>query len=271
VTPAAGRVTVRGEQASVADAVVRSFGGRYSSELGIEVDAGDDEVERWFLAATLFGTRISARIAERTFDQLTRAGIARITDARDREWADLVELLDAGGYTRYDFRTATRLQALAVAVDTRFGGAVAAIGSGCADPSELTASLDALPGWGPVTIHLFLRELRGVWPGARIPLDPNASAMAAHLGWLTGRHPDDLTVVRSVAAEAGLDARDVESGLVRLALAHRRVRDCPGGTRCVLLRPPERWGRDRRADDVGTPDPVGAAGRRPGCPTVSAD
>ncbi len=30
---------------------------------------------------------------------------------------------------------------------------------------ELRAALDALPGWGPVTIRLFLRELRGVWPG----------------------------------------------------------------------------------------------------------
>lgn len=235
MTPAAGPVTARVDRASAADRVVRTFGGRYSSELGIDVDAGDDEVERWFLAATLFGTRISARIAGRTFDQLARAGITRITDARDREWSDLVGLLDAGGYTRYDFRTATRLQALAEAVETRYGGAVAAIGAGSADPSELSASLDALPGWGPVTVRLFLRELRGVWSGARIPLDPSASAMAAHLGWTTGRQPDDLAVVRSVAAGAGLDARDLESGLVRLALAHRRVPDCPGGAHCVPL------------------------------------
>ena len=28
----------------------------------------------------------------------------------------------------------------------------------------LHAALDALPGWGRVTVRLFLRELRGVWP-----------------------------------------------------------------------------------------------------------
>jgi hypothetical protein len=35
------------------------LGGRFSAELGIDVDAGDAEVERWFLAATLFGTQCS--------------------------------------------------------------------------------------------------------------------------------------------------------------------------------------------------------------------
>ena len=45
--------------------VVAVLGGRYSAELGIDVDASDAEVERWFLAATLFGARISARVAER--------------------------------------------------------------------------------------------------------------------------------------------------------------------------------------------------------------
>jgi hypothetical protein len=224
-------------RAASADAIVRQLGGRYSSELDIDVDAGDDEVERWFLAATLFGTRIPARTAERTFDQFARAGIRRIADARSREWADLVQLLDAGGYARYDFQTATRLQALAEAVDTRYAGDVAAIGRTTDEPSELTALLDALPGWGPVTVGLFLRELRGVWPGARIPLDPKASTMASHLGWLDGRHPDPLAVVRDVASVAGLDERDLESGLVRLALAHRRTKDCPGGPHCVVLDP----------------------------------
>ena len=65
--PGCIEVGALGPKASLADSIVRRFGGRYSSELGIDVDAGDAEVERWFLASTLFGTRISARIAERTF------------------------------------------------------------------------------------------------------------------------------------------------------------------------------------------------------------
>jgi hypothetical protein len=65
--PGCIEVGALGPKASLADSIVRRFGGRCSSELGIDVDAGDAEVERWFLASTLFGTRISARIAERTF------------------------------------------------------------------------------------------------------------------------------------------------------------------------------------------------------------
>ena len=113
-----------GSAAELAHAVVGRFGGRYSSELGIDVDTGDAEVERWFVASTLFGTRISARVAERAYAQLERAGIRRITDAGSRQWQELVALLDAGGYARYDYRTATRLQVLAQVVTERYEGAI---------------------------------------------------------------------------------------------------------------------------------------------------
>ena len=148
-----------GPMATLTGTVVRRFGGRYSSELGIDVDAGDDEVERWFLASTLFGTRISARIAERTFRQLTRAGINRISDAGGSDGNTLVALLDAGGYARYDFRTAARLQMLSEVIGARFDGDLGEIGRRYRDPAALVAVLDDLPGWGPVTIGLFLRGL----------------------------------------------------------------------------------------------------------------
>jgi hypothetical protein len=41
--------------ARLARTVVGVLGGRFSAELGIDVDAGDAEVERWFLAATFSG------------------------------------------------------------------------------------------------------------------------------------------------------------------------------------------------------------------------
>lgn len=220
---------------SLADQVVRHFGGRYSRELGIDVDAGDAEVERWFVAATLFGTRISARIAERTFDQLARAGIKRIVEAGDRDWDALVALLDAGGYARYDFRTATRLQSLAQVVAEHYGGDIGEIGRRFTDPAALVTALEDLPGWGPVTVGLFLRELRGVWSGAGLPLDPRAAEAARHLGLLTGRDRDELACVGDISRQAGADGRDLEAALVRLALAHRRTTGCPGGRRCVVL------------------------------------
>jgi len=144
-------------------------------------------------------------------------------------------LFDAGGYARYDFRTATRLQTLSEEVGRQFGGDVGEIGRRYIDPAALVALLDDLPGWGPVTVGLFLRELRGVWPGARLPLDPRASDAARHLDLLTGRERDGLARIQRIALQAGCDERDLEAALVRLGLAHRRTTECPGGHRCVFL------------------------------------
>jgi endonuclease III len=214
---------------------VDTFGGRISRSLGINVDAGDDEIERWFLAATLFGTRISATIVEQTFHELDQAGLIRVDQVRHRTWENLVDLLDMGGYVRYDFRTATRLQQLADHVHQRYGGRITAIAREADSYPALRDTLDALPGWGPVTVGIFLRELRGVWTGADPPLGERATRAAGHLGLLTGADPP-LARISGLAHAAGLDVRDLESGLVRLDLAHAaRMADCPGRLRCTTL------------------------------------
>jgi hypothetical protein len=79
---------------------ILACGGRYSLSLGIDVGAGDAEIERWFMATTLFGARIPTTVAERTFHVLDEAGVTPVT-ARAFSRDDLVALLDRGGYTRY--------------------------------------------------------------------------------------------------------------------------------------------------------------------------
>jgi hypothetical protein len=220
--------------AQLAGAVVRRLGGRFSAELGIDVDAGDAEIDRWFLAATLFGTRISTAVAERAFRVLDGNGITCVAQASERTWDELVGLLDAAGYVRYDFRTATRLQDLAAALRDRWDGTAAEIGCRLTDPDDLAGALDDLPGWGPVTVGLFLRELRGVWPGARLPFDRRAAGAARHLGLLDATD-DALEQLGAIARRAGVDARDLEAALVRLALRHRRRADCPGRRACIAM------------------------------------
>lgn len=219
---------------ALARRLVERLGGRFSTALGLDVDAGDDDIEGWALAATLLGARIQAGVAERTYRTLARAGVRRPLDAAGRSWDELVALLDEGGYVRYDFRTATLLQALAAAVRDRHGGRIASLGRALQDPAALEAALDALPGWGPVTVRLFLRELRGVWPGADPPLDPRARRAAEHLGlepWEDGR-----AWLAWLAGEAGVDRRDLEAALIRAHLGHgRRFSRCPGGRACPLL------------------------------------
>ena len=233
---------------TLAARLVGRLGGRYSTEMGIDLDAGGPEIERWFVASTLFGTRIAARVAERTFAVLERSGIHRISDVAGRGWDQLVTLLDSGGYARYDFRTATRLQNLAGQVADRYGGEVTEIGRRFAAPEDVAAALDDLAGWGPVTVGLFLRELRGLWPGACPPLDRRAAAAGRHLGLLPcdddGQRGDQrdgqLDRLALVARLSGCDLRDLEAALVRAALAHPKTGHCPGGRACPVVAPPVR-------------------------------
>jgi endonuclease III len=140
--------------------------------------------------------------------------------------------------TRYDFRTAARLHSLAEAVRERYRGSVAEISARHTTFPELRAALDDLPGWGPVTVGVFLRELRGVWPGARPPLDARAARAACHFGLVASIDSDRaLTELARVCRAGDLDVRDLESALVRLGLSHRTDMDrCPGGHACTVLR-----------------------------------
>ncbi len=154
---------------------------------------------------------------------------------------------------RYDFRTATRLHDLAAPVRDRWGDSAAEIGRRLTDPDALAAALDDLPGWGPVTVGPFLRELRGVWPGARLPLDrraaeaAEAAEAATHLGWLTATD-GALEQVGAIAVRAGFDARDLEAGPGSAGPAASPPGRVPGWAR--LCRPgwdgPRRRGRDQR-------------------------
>lgn len=46
--------------------LMSKVGGRYSTELGIDVDAGDAEVERWFLAVNLFHRHLTIDVLKET-------------------------------------------------------------------------------------------------------------------------------------------------------------------------------------------------------------
>lgn len=210
--------------------VVATLGGRFSLELGIDLDAGSDEVERWGLAATLFGNRISTSVAMHTYRVLERAGIRTLADAGTRSREEIVSLLDEGGYARYDERTASRLQMLAAALTDRHEGRLSTVGVELADPDEVEQALRRLPGWGPITVRAFLRELRGVWPGAAPAVDERAAASARHVHLPA----TSVAALHSVAAAAHLDVRDLEAALVRLALCHD-LAACPGGQECAVV------------------------------------
>jgi hypothetical protein len=90
--------------------MVKVIGGRFSSVLDIHLSSGDPrEIFKWFLASILFGARISEAIVIRTYREFEGEGVLSVRGVLDKGWDGLVEILDRGGYARYDFKTATKL------------------------------------------------------------------------------------------------------------------------------------------------------------------
>jgi hypothetical protein len=78
----------------------------------------------------------------------------------------LVGILDSGGYTRYDFSTATNLLGIAKTLKEKYGS-LERVYSESSSPRDLEKRLQGFKGVGPVGVTIFLRELRGVWEKAK--------------------------------------------------------------------------------------------------------
>src|SRR5688572_8703189 len=78
--------------------IVATLGGRYSLELGIEVDRDAGEIDRWALAATLLGDPSAVSVAIHTYRVLERAGVGTLADVRACCREQLIRLVDQGSY-----------------------------------------------------------------------------------------------------------------------------------------------------------------------------
>jgi len=210
--------------------LVGRLGGSYAKALGISLSAGKDgEVFKWFLASILYGARIPEAIATRTYREFRRRGVLTPRKIQDTGWDGLVEILDAGGYVRYDFSTATELLAITGDLIACYGGRLSNVHAVAADAADLERRLqDIGKGIGPVTANIFLRELRGIWPKAEpLPCVPVVLA-ARHLGLVDKRIRSGVRVLSALKARwkaarvPGASFPDFEAALVRLGVHYCR-------------------------------------------------
>jgi hypothetical protein len=210
--------------------LVKSRGGRYASALGIDLAAPDaGERFKWFLAAVLYGARISESLATRTWREFAACDVLAPERIVATGWDGLVVILDAGGYARYDYKTATKLLAVCTALKNDYDGSLDTLHDAAAGPRDLESRVKALgKGIGDTTAGIFLRELRGVWVKAEPPLSALALTAATALGYLRHgtRDPDQaLTSLQQLWATDGQPVAgfaDFESALVREGLRLRR-------------------------------------------------
>ncbi len=177
--------------------------GRYSIELGIDLSSGRSrDIFRWFLASVLFGARISAAIVKKTYREFEAGGIASPKTIIDAGWDGLVEILDRGGYVRYDFKTATKLLDLCRSLTEKYDGDLANLHAAAIDLRDLEERLKALAkGIGEVTVNIFLREMRGIW-GKADPLPSDLVVMAAKNKRIVSKNLTDRTKILGILLEA---------------------------------------------------------------------
>jgi hypothetical protein len=218
---------------------MKVIGGRFSSALGIDLSSGNQgEIFKWFLASILFGARISEAIVIRTYREFEGEGVLSPEIIVDKGWDGLVEILDRGGYVRYDFKTATKLLDVCRTMVKRYKGDLNILHSEALDPRDLEERLKALgKGIGDTTVNIFLREMRRIW-GKAEPLPSDLVIMSAKKLCLIPEGLQDREDILGLLKKKWIcegmkikDFPDFEAALLRLAKNFCRRTACG---RCPL-------------------------------------
>lgn len=140
----------------------------YSEELGIKLnERKDDEIFKWFLASILFGARISETIAKNTYKTFEKYRLLTPRKILDAGWAFLVNpIMREGGYVRYDGKTSTQVLKNCETLLKKYNGSLNELHEKVKDSNDLENRLLEFYGIGPITVNIFLRELRPFWKKA---------------------------------------------------------------------------------------------------------
>jgi hypothetical protein len=189
--------------------LVRDFGEPFSEMLGIDLRSGrSSELAKWFLAALLYAKPIRESSATRTYRVFESKGVLSPSSIVETGWEGLVALLDEGGYTRYDFSTATKLLEVSGNLLRDYGGDLNRLHALAKESRDLERRLLGLgKGIGKVTVSIFLRDMRGAWEKADpVPSPPVTLAMKKL----------EIHDLKEVAEMKGLDQVRLETALLRL-------------------------------------------------------
>lgn len=225
--------------------LIENFGTKYSEILGIKLESGsEEEIFKWFLASILFAAPIRESAAIKTYKQFERRGILTPEGILRTGWHGIVSVLDDGGYTRYDFKTADKLLEVMKNLIEQYDGKLTQIHFSASDPQNLEDKLKNLgKGIGATTVNIFLRELRGIWEKAK----PNPAELAALAARNLGILREDASkgVMQQLEefwlsnAIPGKSFVNFESALLRIGkdfCRRRKCSKCPVGRYCVHSR-----------------------------------
>ncbi len=152
----------------VVKSLIQKLGGRFSVQFKIDLESKDHkELFLWFLACLFFGARIGESIATCTFKEFCKEGLITPQAILDAGWNELIPVLGEGGYARYDNKTANKLLGISKKLIKEYDGNLIKLFDQASDPRDLEAKLLQFKGVGPITVNIFLRELRGIFEKAQ--------------------------------------------------------------------------------------------------------
>ncbi len=153
----------------IVKALIKKLAGSFSGSLEIDLEKGSSiEIFKWFLASILFGARVSDKIMVNTYRKFEKQKI--LTPPRrilETDWDNLVKILDAAGYVRCHFKTATKLLQVTRALEEKYREDFSRLHDSAESSRDLERRLQELnKGIRQVNANIFLRELRGTWKKA---------------------------------------------------------------------------------------------------------
>ncbi|MEM2103174.1 MAG: hypothetical protein QXM22_06650 [Candidatus Bathyarchaeia archaeon] len=208
--------------------LLEKHGQKYSEILGIKLETvSDEEIFKWFLAALLFGAPITEPSVIKTYNSFKKHNVLTPEKILNTGWNGLVQILDEGSYTRYDFKTADKLLLVTGNLQKQYCGSLNLLHQQASNSTDLENRLKQLgKGIGDITISIFLRDLRGIWQKADPKPTPLVISAAKNLGIIKSVHPqsalDELKVFWTKNRIIGYTFVNFETALLRLGKDERR-------------------------------------------------
>jgi len=212
--------------------LIQQFGQKYSEILGINLKSEKkEEVFKWFLASILFGAPITENAVIKTYKCFGKYEVLTPKKILETGWDGLVEILDEGSYTRYDFKTADKLLAVMNNLMKKYEGNLNLLQEHASDSFDLEKRLKDLgKGVGEVTVSIFLRDLRELWKKANPKPTPLVVLAARNLGITEEENPEkalkDLKEFWKENEISGKDFVNFETALLRLSKDFCRKKKC---------------------------------------------
>lgn len=163
---------------------VNRFGQPYSELLGINLKNKDSkEICKWFLASILFAKPIQESCVIKTYKCFEKHGVLNPRKIVRIGWQSLVDILDEGSYTRYDFSTVDKLLEVFENLERFYDGDLNKLYERAKDGKDLEEKIKRLgKGIGNTTVSIFLRDMRVCWKKANPEPTPLVALAMKNLG-----------------------------------------------------------------------------------------